>query len=84
MDQSSFNVGDKFKYYDFTYIITEKEGDSYILEDVTQSSEQLTIRDKELRKEPWVRIYAEPQMPESLNGLEHYFLWCSHGTRVSS
>ena len=35
MDQSSFNVGDKFKYYDFTYIITEKEGDSYILENVT-------------------------------------------------
>ena len=84
MDQSSFNVGDKFKYYDFTYIITEKEGDSYILEEVTQSSEQLTIRDNKLRKEPWVRIYAEPQMPESLNGLDHYFLWCSHGTRVSS
>jgi hypothetical protein len=100
MNQSSFNVGDKFRYRDFTYIITEITGDSYILENVDQSSDQIWKTDKELQKEGWVRIYAQPpmaaaaqppmaaaaqpQMAESLNGLEHYFLWCSHGMRVSS
>ena len=96
MDQSSFSIGDKFKYYDFTYIITEITGDSYMLEDEKNSAGQLWKTDKELRKNPWVRISAQPQMPaaaqseliesltESLNGIQHYFLWVSHGTRVSS